>query len=201
MKRLKYEPTLPCHRILEQACEVLAKGGIIVYPTDTIYGLGCSIFSEQAVRRVYKIKGRDSRNPMSIICSGLEDISKFATVPNFAFRLMKRSLPGPYTFILESSKEVPKYIRSTKKTVGIRVPDHTLCLALVKKFGHPIITTSVNISGEAPLNEPDIVEDSFEKDIDLLVDSGMLTTGPSTVVDCSKGSPEILRHGEGDLGI
>ena len=137
----------PAHlkgRHVRHAVEVLEGGGVIVYPTDTIYGLGCDITRKAAIERIQRIKGRDAKKPMSFVCADLNDISRYARVSNFAYRILKRLLPGPYTFILPAAKETPRLLRSRQKTVGIRIPDHPVSAALVAALGRPILSTSAN---------------------------------------------------------
>ena len=136
---------------------------------------------------------------MSFICADLSDISHYAIVSNYAYRIMKRCLPGPFTFILEASSKTPKKIMSKKKTVGIRIPDHKICLAVVKELGHPLITTSANISTEEELNNPDDIEDKLGSSLDLIIDEGPLISEPSTIVDLTGDSPTILREGKGEI--
>ena len=185
--------------MIKKVAEVLRDGGVIAYPTDTVYGIGCNIFNRQGIERIYQIKKRKKNKPLSFICADLSDISQYAIVSNYAYRIMKRCLPGPYTFILEASSITPKKILSKRKTVGIRIPDHKACLAIVKELGHPIISTSANISEEEDLNSPDDIEDKLGHLLDLIVDGGVLISEPSTIIDLTGDSPEILREGKGGI--
>ncbi|MEK6590980.1 MAG: L-threonylcarbamoyladenylate synthase [Nitrospinota bacterium] len=197
--RIAINRDYPQGRMIKKVAEVLRDGGVIAYPTDTVYGIGCNIFNRQGIERIYQIKKRKKNKPLSFICADLSDISQYAIVSNYAYRIMKRCLPGPYTFILEASSITPKKILSKRKTVGIRIPDHKACLAIVKELGHPIISTSANISEEEDLNSPDDIEDKLGHLLDLIVDGGVLISEPSTIIDLTGDSPEILREGKGGI--
>ncbi|MBE9536504.1 MAG: threonylcarbamoyl-AMP synthase [Proteobacteria bacterium] len=184
-------------RILE-IVKLLERGGIVAYPTDTIYGIGCDIFSKKGLDKIQQLKGRDKNKPLSFICSDLSHISQFAKVPNYAYRIMKRLLPGPYTFILDASSEVPRMLMPKRKTVGIRVPDNAIVLSIVKELGHPLITTSANFSGEDVISDPFDIERLMGKQLDAVIDGGKLSGEPSTVIDLTGKAPEILRKGAGD---
>jgi len=139
---LEINPHHPEPRKIKKVAEVLANGGIIAYPTDTYYGIGCDLFNKGSIERIYKLKRRSPQQPFSFICSDLKNISEYAQVTNYAYKTMKRLLPGPYTFVLEGSRLVPKIMLTKRQTVGIRVPDHPICLSLVEELGHPVISTS-----------------------------------------------------------
>ncbi len=198
---LKIHPENPQGRLISQAAKILRDGGIIVYPTDTVYGIGCSVFDTAAIERIYRIKGTDRLKPFSFICSDLGHISEYARVSNPAFRFMKHLIPGPYTFILPASrlKQLPKSIMSKRKTVGIRVPDNKISLALIKELGHPVLSASAtNGSGEI-LNDPQAIKQKYEKSVDLILDGGMSSLELSTVIDLTDDKPVILREGAGDV--
>lgn len=186
---------------LQQVVDVLKEGGIIVYPTDTIYGIGCDIFHPKAIDKIYKIKNKKRDTGVSFVCSDLSDISKYAVVQDYAYRLMKKLLPGAYTFVLQATKLVPKEILPKRKTVGIRIPDNEICLEIVKLLGHPIVSTSVNISGEQSFNDPQKIEKEFGHQVDLIIDAGILPKDPSTVISLIGDEPEILREGKGDISM
>lgn len=188
----------PQHRYIAKAAKILEKGGIVAYPTDTIYGIGCDIFSKKGLEKIQQLKGRDKNKPLSFICSDLSHISQFAKVPNYAYRIMKRLLPGPYTFILDASSEVPRMLMPKRKTVGIRVPDNAIAIAIVKELGHPLTTTSANFSGEDVISDPLEIERLMGKQLDAVIDGGKLSGEPSTVIDLTGNAPEILRKGAGD---
>lgn len=198
---LSVHPRNPQQRHISRAVEILRDGGVIVYPTDTVYGLGCDITSKHAVERIVRIKGRDPKKPMSFVCSDLTHISRYARVSNFAYRILKRFLPGPYTFILESSREVPKMLLTKQRTVGIRIPDHPVCLALVAELGNPILSTSANPSGEDPLNMPLEIREVLGSQVDLILECGVLPRVPSTVVSLVGDRVEVLRDGAGDASF
>ena len=198
MQRLRIDPEHPKMRHIQRAVEVLRSGGVIIYPTDTIYGLGCDIFNRDAVKRVYHIKGKNYKSPLSFICPDLKEISRYAYVSNMAYRIMRKALPGPYTFVLPATNLVPKLLLSNRKTVGIRVPDHPICLELLKQFGGPIVSTSVVGENGELLNDPDEIERQYKHRVDLMLDAGILGLTPSTVVDLTSEKPVILREGKGD---
>ena len=196
---LAINPENPQERLIAKVAEVLERGGIIAYPTDTTYGIGCSIFNKKGIERIYLLKQREKKKPFSFICSDLSEVARYAKVSNYAFKVMKRLLPGPYTFVMEASSIVPDLVQTKQKTVGIRIPDNPICLSLVQKLGHPIITTSANLSGEEPIGDPFLVEQSMGKQLDLIVDGGFLSAEVSSVVSLVGDVPEVLRKGMGDV--
>jgi tRNA threonylcarbamoyl adenosine modification protein (Sua5/YciO/YrdC/YwlC family) len=198
---LKINSKNPEPKKIDKVVEVLKAGGIIVYPTDTIYGLGCDIFNKKAVARIYQLKKREKKKPLSIICSDFKEIAKYALISNFAFQIMKEALPGPYTFILKAKNKTPKTVISKNKTVGIRLPANKICSAIVKKLGNPIITTSLNISGQKVLTNPQQLPKELLNKINLLIEAGSLGTEPSSVIDLSGSYPVILRKGVGNITI
>lgn len=191
-------PDNPQPRLIEIVAECLRKGGVIAYPTDTTYGIGCSIFNKKGLEKIYQIKQRDRRKPFSFICSDLSEVSRHSRLTNIAFKIMKRALPGPYTFVLEASREVPDLLITRQKTVGIRIPDNRICMAIVKALGAPIVTTSANISGEEPIGDPELISRSF-RTLDMVVDGGLLSVDVSSVVSLVSDMPELLRKGAGDV--
>jgi tRNA threonylcarbamoyl adenosine modification protein (Sua5/YciO/YrdC/YwlC family) len=196
---LSVNPFNPELRKIRQVVEALRRGGVIGYPTDTIYGIGCSIFQKGGIQLIYEIKGKDRHKPLSFICSDLKDISQYAQVSNYAYKTMKRLLPGPYTFILQATRLVPKIMLTKRKTVGIRIPDNTICLALVRELGHPIITTSVSKPDEQLYNDPQEIHDRLKGRLDMVIDGGIMAAVHSTIVDLTEETPEILRIGRGDV--
>lgn len=192
----------PQARLIAQVIEVLRKGGVICYPTDTMYGIGCDIFNQKAVKRVYQIKKRPKHKPFSFMCSDLKNISEYSHVGNTAYRLMRKCLPGPYTFVLAGTKLVPRIMLTKQKTVGIRVPDHAISLALIRGLGNPILNTSavLETGGQLPLDGYD-VNDLFCNQVDLIIDGGQIIPNPSTVVSLIDDRPEILREGKGDISL
>jgi tRNA threonylcarbamoyl adenosine modification protein (Sua5/YciO/YrdC/YwlC family) len=195
---LSLHPQSPQSRHIQRAVESLRNGGVVVYPTDTVYGLGCDITSKHALERIVRIKGRDPKKPLSFVCADLTHISRYARVSNMAYRILKRFLPGAYTFVLEASSEVPKMLLTRQKTVGIRVPDHAVCSALVKELGNPILSTSANPAGVEPLNDPREIQEALGKQVDFILDSGILTRVPSTVISLVDDRVQVLREGAGD---
>jgi tRNA threonylcarbamoyl adenosine modification protein (Sua5/YciO/YrdC/YwlC family) len=179
--------------------DCLKNGGIIAYPTDTTYGIGCSIFNKKGIERIYLMKGRERRKPFSFICSSLSEVAHYAKVGNNAFKILKRYLPGPYTFVLEATRDVPDLLLTRQKTVGIRIPNNRICLELVLALGNPIVTTSANPSGEDPVGDPYIIEDIFGHQLDFVIDGGLLDTDVSSVVALTGDTTEVLRAGVGDV--
>lgn len=194
-------PDNPQPRNIQMVVDVLRSGGVIIYPTDTIYGIGCDITKPAAIERVARIKGVDPKKAQfSFVCSDLSHISDYTkSIDTPTFRLLKRALPGPYTFIMNASKQVPKLLQTKKATVGIRVPEHNICRMLVEELGNPIMSTSLPMDEEVEYyTDPEIMHDRFEKLVDIVIDGGPGSIIPSTVVDCTSGSPELIREGAGD---
>jgi len=189
----------PQLRLIKKAVEVLKEGGIIVYPTDTVYGMGCDLFNKQAIEKIYEIKRRNKKEPLSFICADLKDISNYALVSNYAYRTLRRLLPGAYTFVLEASRLVPKILLTKRRTVGIRVPDNKICLTLVGELGHPIINTSAKLEQDEILSDPFEIEKKFKKLVDLVIDGGPLASDQSSVIDLIDDVPKVLRAGKGDV--
>jgi tRNA threonylcarbamoyl adenosine modification protein (Sua5/YciO/YrdC/YwlC family) len=198
---IKINPSNPQRRLIQKAVDILNKGGIVVYPTDTNYGIGCDILNKKAIERIYQLKHRHKSKPFSFICSGLKNISDYAKVSNYAYKTMKRLLPGPYTFILEGSKLVPKIMLTKRKTAGIRVPDNKICLALVEELKNPIITTSATMPDGSILNDASIIHDVFRNRIDLVIDGELVPGKPSSVISLIQDIPEVIRKGAGDVSI
>jgi tRNA threonylcarbamoyl adenosine modification protein (Sua5/YciO/YrdC/YwlC family) len=200
---LSIHPINPEPRLIRRVVDVLNDGGVIVYPTDTIYGIGCSIENREAIEKIYQIKRRKQDKPLSFICSDLKHISEYAHVSNPAFRIMKRLVPGPYTFVLPAArmKQLPKILVSRRKTVGVRVPNHRITMAIVEVLGHPLVSTSVTDgSGRDPLNDPALIQERFRNQVDIIIDGGRSISEPSTVVDLT-GEPRVLRQGAGDTSM
>lgn len=201
MEFYELHPITPQARYISKAVEVLKRGGVIIYPTDTVYGIGCDIFNKDALERVYSIKNESDTKLFSFICPNLKDISKYAKVSDYAYRMMKRAIPGPYTFVLPAAKDVPKKLWTKRKTVGIRVPDHEIAIKLAEEMGNPIISTSVtNRKGET-LFDPSEIRAIFNNQVDLMLSVGALNGAESSVVDLSEEEAEILREGAGDTSI
>jgi tRNA threonylcarbamoyl adenosine modification protein (Sua5/YciO/YrdC/YwlC family) len=194
-------PRNPQRRLIRKVVEIIEKGGVIGYPTDTIYGVGCDLFNPEAIRKVHRLKKLDGKKPLSFICSDLKDISRYAFVSNYAYKTMKRLLPGPYTFILEATKLVPKIAMTKQKTVGIRIPDNKICLSMVRELGHPIISTSVYKPDEGLYNDPTEIEERFGKQLDLVIDGGIIVAEHSSIVDLTGEFPKVIRGGKGDVTL
>jgi len=197
----KINPQNPQERLLTKVVETLKRGGIIAYPTDTYYGIGCDIMNKKSIEKIYQLKQRNKTKPFSFICSGLKNISDYAKVSNYAYKTMKRLLPGPYTFVLEGSKLVPKIMLTQRKTAGIRVPDNIICLALVEALGNPIITTSATMPDGTIFYDPSLIEDFFGRRIDVVIDGGPVSGHPSSVISLIDDFPEIIREGLGDVSV
>ena len=189
----------PQERLINRAVEVLERGGLIAYPTDTTYGIGCNIFNSRGVKNIYQIKKRDARKPFSFICADLSDVANYAQVSNFAFKIMKRHLPGPYTFVLDATRIVPNSMITRQKTVGIRIPDDEIALSIVRQLGHPLVTTSANLTGESPLHDPAEIEAIMGHMLDMVVDGGIRFGDPSTIISLIDDRIEVLREGCGDI--
>ena len=199
---LKIYPQTPQISKIDTVVEHLKKGGVIIYPTDTIYGMGCDIYNKKAVERVCRIKGIKPQNlNLSFICQDISQISEYAKrIDTPVYKILKRALPGPFTFILESSSKVPKILSVSKKTVGVRVPDHNIPRLIVERLGNPILTTSIKNVDEIIeyTTDPEIIYDDFKKVVDIVVDGGLGGNIPSTVIDCSNETPSVVREGLGD---
>jgi tRNA threonylcarbamoyl adenosine modification protein (Sua5/YciO/YrdC/YwlC family) len=199
MKRVQIHPANPQSRYMKAAAEVLRSGGLIIYPTDSVYGLGCDLFNKNAVEKIYQIKGNDKRKLLSFICPDLKGISEYAFVSNAAYKIMRRLLPGPFTFILGATRQVPRILLEKRKTVGIRVPDNVVCQTLLAEFGNPIISTSARLPNQDFLNDPDEIAVIFTHLVDYFLDTGPGGLEPSTIIDFSQEDPVIVRQGKGKL--
>lgn len=189
----------PQERIVKQIADCLRNGGVIIYPTDTVYGLGCDIFQPKAVERICRIKGIDPEKAnLSFVCSDLSDISKYArSITTPQYRFIKQYIPGPFTFILPASKEVPKILKSKKNTIGLRVPDHTITHALAASLGHPLLSSSLPGDMVEEYTDPESIHKKFQKLVDLVVDGGIGGLQYSTIIDMTEEQPEIVRQGLG----
>jgi len=195
---LSVNPAHPEPRKIRRAVDALAAGEVIGYPTDTVYGLGCNLFDKRAIARLYQIKRMSESQKLSFICPNLSNVARYAIVEDATFRVLKRYLPGPYTFILQATREVPKLIQTKRKTVGVRIPDHPVILALVEAFGRPIISTSAAPHGEKPYIDPHEIDDRF-KGLALVLDGGVGGSIPTTIIDLTTSFPEIIRTGAGSV--
>lgn len=183
----------PQQRLINRVCEVLEEGGLIAYPTDTFYGIGCDLYNKRGIQLIYRLKNRPLKQPFSFLCDSLKEISRYAVVSNYAYKTMKRLLPGPYTFVLEGTRLVPKIMLTKRKTVGIRVPDNKICLGILRTFGHPIISTS------AGYDDPQSIKEAYGSYLDIIIDGGVLYQNPSSVVSLIDDIPEVIREGKGDV--
>jgi len=197
--RIEIHPAHPQPRRVQQAVEVLRRGGVIVYPTGTVYGLGCDIHQKKAVERIYQIRHLKKDHPLSFMCPDLSKIARYGHVDDFAYRIMKRLAPGPYTFVLRATRDVPKLLVRKQKTVGIRVPDDLVALALLNELGSPIVSTSATIDGGV-LNDPDELHARFPH-VDAFVDGGWGGIEPSTVIDLTGSEAVVLRVGAGPVDL
>jgi tRNA threonylcarbamoyl adenosine modification protein (Sua5/YciO/YrdC/YwlC family) len=198
---IQIHPDTPQERKILEAVEILRNGGIIVYPTDTIYGLGCDIHNARAVERVCQIKGvKPEKVNLSFICSDLTHISDYAKIDTPTYKVMKKALPGPFTFVMDASSRVPKYAGGKKKTVGIRVPDNNIALALVRELGNPILSTSIHDEDDVLeySTDPELIYEKYKNLVDAVIDGGYGNNVPSTVVDVTNNF-DILREGAGDI--
>jgi tRNA threonylcarbamoyl adenosine modification protein (Sua5/YciO/YrdC/YwlC family) len=202
---IKIYPENPNEKVIQQVVDVLQKGGIVIYPTDTVYGMGCDISNSKAIEKICKIRGiKPEKANFSFICYDLSHISDFTRqIDNETYRVIKKALPGPFTFIFNANKNVPKLLSSNKKTVGIRVPDNTIARAIVKMLGNPIISTSIHDDDEIMeySTDPELIHEKYQDIVDLVIDGGYGDNEPSTIVDCSEGNFEIIRQGKGDLDL
>jgi len=189
----------PQVRFIKKIVEALRNGGIIIYPTDTVYGIGCDLFNKKSIEKIYQIARRSTEQPLSFICPDLKDISTYANVSDFAYRVLKRHLPGPYTFILEATRLVPKIIMPKRRTVGIRVPNDNICLSILKEFGHPIISATVKDEMGEPLSDPREIYKRFGHTVDIVADGGNIAPDESTVISLIDDQFLIIRQGKGDI--
>ena len=200
---LKIYPENPNPKYIDKVVEVLRKGGIIIYPTDTVYGMGCDIHNHKAVENIARLKGiKVEKARFSIICHDLSQLSDYTRpISNAVFKLMKKNLPGPFTFILEANNKVPALFKSNKKTVGIRIPNNDIILEIVREFGSPILTTSVHDEDEIVeyTTDPELIHDAYKDKVDLVVDGGFGQNIASTIVDCTGEEPVIIRQGVEEL--
>jgi len=194
-------PDNPNPRLIRQAAAILRDGGIVVYPTDSCYALGCHLDDKDAVARIRHIRQLDEQHHLTLMCRDLSEISRYARVDNIKFRLLKNNTPGSYTFILEATKEVPKRLQHPKRsTVGIRIPDHPVALALLEEMGEPISSSTLMLPNEEwPLNDVERIRELLEKRVDLVIDGGAVGSDFTTVIDLTSDTPVLVRHGRGDI--
>jgi tRNA threonylcarbamoyl adenosine modification protein (Sua5/YciO/YrdC/YwlC family) len=197
---LKTNSDHPNIRLIRKAVEALNGDKLIAYPTDTVYGLGASLFSKKAIEKIYMLKPHKKKKPLTFVCADLKDISRYAQVSDEAYRIMRKLAPGPFTFILNATREVPRLVMTPRKTVGIRIPNDTVCQAIIAELGNPIISTSAMSQDREYLDDPDDILESLGHALEYVIDVGRLPYELSTVVDLTDNdSPVIVRQGKGDL--
>jgi tRNA threonylcarbamoyl adenosine modification protein (Sua5/YciO/YrdC/YwlC family) len=196
---VEIDPLHPQPRVVERAVSALSSGGVIAYPTDTFYGIGCDLFDKRAIERIYQLKQLPRTHALAFICQDLAEISRYAIVDNAAYRVLRRKVPGPFTFILPATRLVPELVLRRQKTVGIRIPDSPIALELVRRLGHPLISTSAaKPEGEVLIDAHDI-KDELGHGLDLILDGGFRPAEPSSVIDLSGPEPVVVRAGKGDV--
>ena len=192
-------PTHPQKRLIRQAAEIVRNGGLIAYPTDSCYALGCQLGDARALERLRAVRGIDERHPLTLMCRDLSEIATYAMVDDARFRLLKRVTPGSYTFILRARREVPRRVTS-KKTIGVRIPGHAAAHALLVELNEPMLSTTLTLPGDAvPISDPQEIRERLERRLDLIIDGGSCGTVPSTVIDLTGEAPQVLRAGKGSL--
>ena len=201
MQRLELHPVTPQQRLIRQAVEVVRGGGVVAYPTDSCYALGCHIGDKDALERIRRIRQADRHHHFTLVCRDLAEVARYAKVDNLQFRLLKSCMPGPYTFLLEATREVPRRVQHDKRrTIGIRMPDHEVPRLLLAELGEPIMSSTLMLPGDdLPLNDADEIEARLGNDVDMLLDGGPCGIEPTTVVDLVSRPPVILRQGKGSI--
>ncbi|NVK25108.1 MAG: threonylcarbamoyl-AMP synthase [Gammaproteobacteria bacterium] len=194
-------PDNPQGRLINQAVQIIRSGGIIVYPTDSGYAIGCGLGEKKAMEKIVQIRQLNKKHNFTLVCRDLSEIASFARIDNIAFRSVRAHTPGPYTFIFKGTKEVPKRVlNEKKKTIGIRIPDNSIALALLEELGEPLMSSSLLLPGdEFSESDPDEIRERLEKQVDLIIHGGYLGEKPTSVIDFSDGEPIVLREGEGDV--
>lgn len=198
---LEIDPRHPQPRHVERAVKLLEDGGLVAYPTDTYYGIGCNLFSKKAIERLYQVKNRDKKKPLALLCPDLSDVAKYGHVSNFAYRIMRQLTPGPFTFVLEATRLVPEMMMTKQREVGIRVPDAQVAHALAAGLGHPLVTTSATNADGEPLIDAKDIKAELGNRLDLILDAGPQPLEASTVVSLMGDRIEILRQGKGHLDL
>lgn len=200
-KLIEIHPTDPQPRRVKTVVDIIHSGGLIAYPTDSSYAFGCHIGDKKAIDRIHRIRKTDKKHNFTLVCADLSEISAYARVDNWAYRMLKSMTPGPYTFILPATREVPKRLQNPKRrTIGLRVPDHKLVQVMLAELGEPIMSSTLSLPGEStPLTDPSEIEERIGHQIDAIIDAGPAGIEPTTVLDLSSGHVEILRAGRGDV--
>ncbi len=191
-------PINPQRRHILRVVEVLEEGNLVAYPTDSTYGIGCDLHNKRAIEKVYDLKRKDRKKPVSVICHDIASLSRYAVISNTAYRILKKHLPGPYTFILPATPLVPKIMLTPRKTVGVRIPDNVIVQEIVETLGRPLISTSASLPDGTILNDPAGIEKTFRGKIDIVIE-GECPGAPSTIVDLTEEEPELLREGIGEV--
>ena len=195
-------PENPQQRLIRQAAAMVREGAVIVYPTDSCYALGCHLGDKGAVQRIRQIRGVDDSHHMTLVCRDLSEIAHYARVGNVEFRLMKSNTPGSYTFVLQATKEVPRRLQHPKRnTIGVRIPDHPIALALLEELGEPLLSSTLILPDDEPrpLNDPEEIRERLERRVDLVIDGGAVGLEPTTLIDLTGEAPELVRKGKGDV--
>ena len=200
---IQVDPEYPLRKDIKYAVNILSRGGVIAYPTDTIYGIGCDLMNKDAIEKIYRIRKLPKYKQLSFICQDIKQVSEYAQVSNAVYKIMKQLTPGPFTFILNASKSVPKIMMNKRREVGIRIADNAICSALIEELGNPIINTSASFDKDEDDEEeyvcnPEHIHDKFGNNLDLVIDGGLAYFDPSTIIDMTKDYPEIIRQGKGD---
>jgi tRNA threonylcarbamoyl adenosine modification protein (Sua5/YciO/YrdC/YwlC family) len=196
---LQINPVHPQPRHIARVAEVLRADGVIAYPTDTVYGLGCDIRSKKALERVRRIKKIDNKRHLSFVFADLKTISQYAQVSDNAYKILRRYLPGPYTFVLKATRLVPRIVLTKRNEVGIRIPDNRICQALVAELGNPILSSSVRMPDEQLLDDPRAIDNMYKGQVDLVVDGGVFLPEPSSIISLLEDEPTVIRVGKGDV--
>lgn len=199
--KVPIDPERPNPRLIGRVVDTLQRGGIVVYPTDTVYGIAADMFQKRAVDKIYRIKGKAENVPLTFIFDEFKDIARYAIVTDRNYRLMKRILPGPYTLIVEASRLVPRIMTRNRRTIGIRMPDHVVARSIVESMGNPVVSSSVPMptTDDVAYNDPHEIDDRLGRQVDLVVDSGLIYPEPSTVVDLTGDTPRLIRQGKGPI--
>lgn len=194
---IEINPVTPEPRKIRRAVDALASGGLIAYPTDTVYGIGCDLFNKKAIDKLYQVKGMQRSQQLAFLCGDLGEVAKYAVINDYEYRILKKYLPGPYCFILHTTNEVPRIIQTPRKHVGVRIPNHPVALALVQELGRPIISSTAARPGQPPFIDPKELDLEF-KGLDLVLDGGVGGDAPATIIDLTSDHPIVVREGAGD---
>jgi tRNA threonylcarbamoyl adenosine modification protein (Sua5/YciO/YrdC/YwlC family) len=196
---LQINPTHPQPRHVSRVVEILRSDGVIVYPTDTVYGLGCDIHSKKALDKVRRIKKMDNKRHLSFVFADLKAIAEYAQVDDPSYKILRRYLPGPYTFVLRATRLVPRIVLTKRQEVGIRIPDNKICQALLAELGHPILSSSVRLPDDQLLDDPKEIAKIYKGQVDIVIDGGVFMPQPSSIISLLDDTPEVMREGKGDV--